>query len=445
MTLYLKLNFKHEWRMHKLYISNLSEHVGEVVSVKGWLYNKRSSGKIKFIILRDGTGYLQCVYFKGNVTPEIFELADSIGQESAIEVTGTVKAEPRSPGGYELDATGLTILHETHDYPITPKEHGVEFLMDKRHLWLRSSRQVAIMKIRHRIIKAVRDFFDDRGFTLLDSPILTPSACEGTSTLFSTDYFDLGKAYLTQSGQLYAEAGALALGKVYTFGPTFRAEKSKTRRHLTEFWMVEPEVAFADLDDDMDLAEEFLEYIVQSVMKDRAEELKVLERDLTPLQKVVRPFPRISYDEAVNILHAEGVEFEWGNDFGAADETIISGKYDRPVMVHRYPSEVKAFYMKRDPENPKVALAVDVLAPEGYGEIIGGSQREDDLDVLIGRIKAHELPMEDFEWYLDLRRYGSVPHAGFGLGIERTVAWICGLEHVRETIPFARMIYRKTP
>jgi asparaginyl-tRNA synthetase len=431
--------------MHKLYISNLSEHVGEVVSVKGWLYNKRSSGKIKFIILRDGTGYLQCVYFKGNVTPEIFELADSIGQESAIEVTGTVKAEPRSPGGYELDATGLTILHETHDYPITPKEHGVEFLMDKRHLWLRSSRQVAIMKIRHRIIKAVRDFFDDRGFTLLDSPILTPSACEGTSTLFSTDYFDLGKAYLTQSGQLYAEAGALALGKVYTFGPTFRAEKSKTRRHLTEFWMVEPEVAFADLDDDMDLAEEFLEYIVQSVMKDRAEELKVLERDLTPLQKVVRPFPRISYDEAVNILHAEGVEFEWGNDFGAADETIISGKYDRPVMVHRYPSEVKAFYMKRDPENPKVALAVDVLAPEGYGEIIGGSQREDDLDVLIGRIKAHELPMEDFEWYLDLRRYGSVPHAGFGLGIERTVAWICGLEHVRETIPFARMIYRKTP
>jgi asparaginyl-tRNA synthetase len=431
--------------MHKLYISNLSEHVGEVVSVKGWLYNKRSSGKIKFIILRDGTGYLQCVYFKGNVTPEIFELADSIGQESAIEVTGTVKAEPRSPGGYELDATGLTILHETHDYPITPKEHGVEFLMDKRHLWLRSSRQVAIMKIRHRIIKAVRDFFDDRGFTLLDSPILTPSACEGTSTLFSTDYFDLGKAYLTQSGQLYAEAGALALGKVYTFGPTFRAEKSKTRRHLTEFWMVEPEVAFADLDDDMDLAEEFLEYIVQSVMKDRSEELKVLERDLTPLQKVVRPFPRISYDEAVNILHAEGVEFEWGNDFGAADETIISGKYDRPVMVHRYPSEVKAFYMKRDPENPKVALAVDVLAPEGYGEIIGGSQREDDLDVLIGRIKAHELPMEDFEWYLDLRRYGSVPHAGFGLGIERTVAWICGLEHVRETIPFARMIYRKTP
>jgi asparaginyl-tRNA synthetase len=317
--------------------------------------------------------------------------------------------------------------------------------MDKRHLWLRSSRQVAIMKIRHRIIKAVRDFFDDRGFTLLDSPILTPSACEGTSTLFSTDYFDLGKAYLTQSGQLYAEAGALALGKVYTFGPTFRAEKSKTRRHLTEFWMVEPEVAFADLDDDMDLAEEFLEYIVQSVMKDRSEELKVLERDLTPLQKVVRPFPRISYDEAVNILHAEGVEFEWGNDFGAADETIISGKYDRPVMVHRYPSEVKAFYMKRDPENPKVALAVDVLAPEGYGEIIGGSQREDDLDVLIGRIKAHELPMEDFEWYLDLRRYGSVPHAGFGLGIERTVAWICGLEHVRETIPFARMIYRKTP
>lgn len=431
--------------MHKLYISNLSEHVGEEVTVKGWVFNKRSSGKIKFLILRDGSGYLQCIYFKGNVTPEVFELADKIGQESAVEVTGKVKAEPRSPGGFELDATGLSIIHETHDYPITPKEHGVEFLMDKRHLWLRSSRQVAIMKIRHRIIKAIRDFFDDRGFTLMDSPILTPSACEGTSTLFSTDYFDLGKAYLTQSGQLYAEAGALALGKVYTFGPTFRAEKSKTRRHLTEFWMVEPEVAFADLDSDMDLAEEFLEYIVQTVLKDRAEELKTLERDITSLQKVVRPFPRISYDEAVEILHKNGVEFEWGNDFGAPDETVISSQYDRPVMVHRYPSEVKAFYMKRDPNNPKVALAVDVLAPEGYGEIIGGSQREDDLDVLLGRIKEHELPMEDFEWYLDLRRFGSVPHAGFGLGVERTVAWICGLEHVRETIPFARMIYRKTP
>lgn len=431
--------------MQKIYISNLSEYIGQQISLKGWLYNKRSSGKIKFLILRDGTGYLQCVYFKGNVTPEVFELADSLGQESAIEVTGVVKSEPRSPGGFELDATGLTVIQEARDYPITPKEHGVEFLMDKRHLWLRSSRQVAILKIRHRIIKAIRDFFDNKGFTLVDSPILTPSACEGTSTLFSTDYFDLGKAFLTQSGQLYAEASAMALGKVYTFGPTFRAEKSKTRRHLTEFWMVEPEVAFADLNDDMDLAEEFLEYIVQCVLKDRLEELKILERDLSKLEKVVRPFPRISYDEAVEILHKNEIEFEWGNDLGATDETIISNQFDRPVMVHRYPSEIKAFYMKRDPENPKVALAVDVLAPEGYGEIIGGSQREDNLELLLERIKEHELPMDDFEWYLDLRRFGSVPHAGFGLGVERTVAWICGLEHVRETIPFARMIYRKTP
>jgi asparaginyl-tRNA synthetase len=317
--------------------------------------------------------------------------------------------------------------------------------MDHRHLWVRSSKQIAILKIRHRIIKAIRDFFDDRGFTLFDAPILTPAACEGTSTLFETDYFDLGKAYLTQSGQLYAEAGALALGKVYTFGPTFRAEKSKTRRHLTEFWMVEPEMAFANLNDDMDLAEEFLEYIVQSVLKDRAEELKILERDTALLEKVVRPFPRISYDEAVEILRKNNVEFEYGNDLGGGDETIISSQFDRPVMVHRYPSAVKAFYMKRDPENPNLALAVDVLAPEGYGEIIGGSQREDDLDLLLERIREHNLPEEAFSWYLDLRRYGSVPHAGFGLGIERTVSWICGLDHLRETIPFARMIYRNTP
>ncbi|MCC6549415.1 MAG: asparagine--tRNA ligase [Ignavibacteriaceae bacterium] len=429
----------------KISIKDLKDYVGQEIQVSGWLYNKRSSGKLRFLILRDGSGYLQCVYFKGNVTPEVFELTDKIGQESSITVTGKVKEEPRSPGGYELDATEVTIIHETHDYPITPKEHGVEFLMDNRHLWLRSSRQVAIMKIRHRIVKAIRDFFDDRGFTLMDAPILTPAACEGTSTLFETEYFDLGKAYLTQSGQLYAEAGALALGKVYTFGPTFRAEKSKTRRHLTEFWMVEPEVAFSDLNDNMDLAEEFLEYIVQSVLKDRAEELKVLERDITKLQCVVRPLPRISYDEAVEILHKEGLPFEYGNDLGAADETVISSKFDKPVMVHRYPSEVKAFYMKRDPENPKLALAVDVLAPEGYGEIIGGSQREESLETLQERIKEHDLPMEAFEWYLDLRRFGSVPHSGFGLGLERTVAWICGLEHVRETIPFARMIYRNTP
>ncbi|HKJ82208.1 MAG TPA: asparagine--tRNA ligase, partial [Ignavibacteriaceae bacterium] len=358
---------------------------------------------------------------------------------------GKVKEEKRAPGGYELDATDIQIISEAVDYPITPKDHGVEFLMDNRHLWLRSSKQVAILKIRHRIIKAIRDFFDDRGFTLMDPPILTPAACEGTSTLFETDYFDLGKAYLSQSGQLYAEAGAMALGKVYTFGPTFRAEKSKTRRHLTEFWMVEPEVAFNDLNDNMDLAEEFLEYVVQTVLTEMEEELKVLERDTTLLKNVKKPLPRISYDEAVEILKKNGVEFEYGNDLGAPDETIISNQFDRPVLVHRYPSEVKAFYMKRDPENDKLALAVDVLAPEGYGEIIGGSQREDNLDLLVERINEHKLPMEAFQWYLDLRRFGSVPHSGFGLGLERTVGWICGLEHVRETIPFPRMIYRNTP
>lgn len=431
--------------MQNIYIKDLGQYVDQTVTLRGWLYNKRSSGKIRFLILRDGTGLLQCIVFKGNVSPEVFEVSDHIGQESSLEITGKVKVEPRAPGGFELDATDVKLISEAKDYPITPKEHGVEFLMDKRHLWLRSTRQAAILRIRHRIIKAVRDFFDDRGFTLMDAPIITPAACEGTSTLFATDYFDLGKAYLTQSGQLYAEAGAMALGKVYSFGPTFRAEKSKTRRHLTEFWMVEPEVAFNDLNDNMDLAEEFLEYIVQTVLKDRAEELKVLERDTTKLESVKRPFPRISYDEAVDILYKNGIQFEYGNDLGGTDETIISNQYDRPVMVHRYPAEVKAFYMKRDPENPKFALAVDVLAPEGYGEIIGGSQREDNLDLLLERINEHQLPQEAFEWYLDLRRFGSVPHSGFGLGIERTVAWICGLEHVRETIPFARMIYRNTP
>lgn len=431
--------------MQKISIKDLSEYVGKEVTLSGWLYNKRSSGKIKFIILRDGSGYLQCVYFKGNVSEEVFENAGKYGQESSITVTGKVKEEKRAPGGYELDATDLNLISEAVDYPITPKDHGVEFLMDNRHLWLRSSKQVAILKIRHRIIKAIRDFFDERGFTLMDPPILTPAACEGTSTLFETDYFDLGKAYLSQSGQLYAEAGAMALGKVYTFGPTFRAEKSKTRRHLTEFWMVEPEVAFNDLNDNMDLAEEFLEYVVQSVLKDMEEELKVLERDTTLLKNVKKPLPRISYDEAVDILKKNGVEFEYGNDLGAPDETIISNQFDRPVMVHRYPAEVKAFYMKRDPENEKLALAVDVLAPEGYGEIIGGSQREDNIDYLINRIKEHNLPMEAFDWYLDLRKFGSVPHSGFGLGLERTVGWICGLDHVRETIPFPRMIYRNTP
>ncbi len=429
----------------EIYIKDLAEHAGKEVTLKGWLYNKRASGKVKFLILRDGTGYLQCIVFKGNVTPEVFEIAEQLHQEASYEVTGIVKEEPRAVGGYELDATDVKLINASDNYPITPKEHGIEFLIDNRHLWLRSKRQVAIMKIRHRIVKAIRDFFDNRDFTLFDPPIITPNASEGTSTLFEMEYFDLGKAYLTQSGQLYAEAGAFALGKVYTFGPTFRAEKSKTRRHLTEFWMVEPEMAFYDLDDDMDLAEEFLEYIVKSVLKDNKADLEILERDISKLEKIERPFPRLSYDEAIQMLKDEGHEVEWGKDLGATDETIISNKFDKPIMVHRYPAEIKAFYMKRDPENEKLALCVDVLAPEGYGEIIGGSQREDDYDKLLGRINEHELPVDFFKWYLDLRKYGSVPHSGFGLGLERTITWICGIDHLRETIPFPRMIYRNTP
>jgi len=429
----------------RFYIEDLSKHVGEEVTLQGWLYNKRSSGKITFPIMRDGTGIVQGVVVKSAVSEEVFNRVEQLTQESSFVMKGKVRTEDRAPGGYELDVTGIQIVAIAHDYPITPKEHGVEFLMDRRHLWLRSSRQHAILRIRHHIIKAIREFFDDRGFILVDSPIFTPAACEGTSTLFETDYFDLGKAYLTQSGQLYAEAAAMAFGKVYTFGPTFRAEKSKTRRHLTEFWMVEPEVAFNDLNDNMDLAEDFLVYIVQSALKNRQAELNVLERNTSVLEKVQKPLPRITYDEAVDILHKKGISFEWGNDLGGTDETVVSEQFDRPVMVHRYPAEIKAFYMKRDPQNSKVALALDVLAPEGYGEIIGGSQREDDLDVLLARIKEHNLPQSAFEWYVDLRRYGTVPHAGFGLGVERTVSWICGLDHVRETIPFARMIYRLTP
>ena len=375
----------------------------------------------------------------------MFSICDSLTQESSVTVTGKVHKDDRAPGGYEIQAEDLSAVQVAKDYPITPKEHGVEFLMDHRHLWLRSSHQHAIIRIRHQIIKAVREFFDNKGFILVDSPILTPASVEGTSTLFETEYFDLGKAYLTQSGQLYAEASAMAFGKVYCFGPTFRAEKSKTRRHLTEFWMVEPEVAWADLNDDMDLAEEFIEHIVQTVLMKSEPELKVLERDLTKLQPVKRPFPRLHYDEAVEILKKNGVDFQYGNDLGGADETIISQQYDRPVMVHHYPAACKAFYMKRDPLRPELTLSVDVLASEGYGEIIGGSQREDDYDTLIKRLEENNLPRQPFEWYLDLRRYGSVPHSGFGLGIERTVAWVCGLEHVRETIPFARMIYRNTP
>ncbi len=431
--------------MKRITIEELPHHIGETLTLYGWLYNKRSSGKIRFLVMRDGSGLVQGVLAKAAVPEEVFNRFDELTQESSFSMTGKVRQEQRAPGGFEMDVTDIRIIHIAHEYPITPKEHGIEFLMDRRHLWLRSSRQHAIMRIRHEVIRSIRDFFDSRGFVLMDAPIFTPAACEGTSTLFETNYFDLGKAYLTQSGQLYGEAGAMALGKVYVFGPTFRAEKSKTRRHLTEFWMVEPEVAFNDLDDNMDLAEEFLEHIVQTVLKNRSAELKTLERDTAKLERVRRPFPRISYDQAVEILHQKGIPFEWGNDLGGTDETVVSEQFDRPVMVHRYPSEVKAFYMKRDPLNPRVALAVDVLAPEGYGEIIGGSQREDDYDALVARIKEHNLPQEAFDWYLDLRRFGSVPHAGFGLGVERTVSWICGLDHLREAIPFPRMIYRLTP
>lgn len=431
--------------MNPTYIEHLPHHVGEEVTIRGWVYNKRSSGKVRFLLVRDGTGIVQSVLMKGESPDELFDRFDQLTQESSIIVRGAVRSDDRAPGGYELTLHDLQIIQIANDYPITPKEHGIEFLMDHRHLWLRSSKQHAILRIRHEIIRAIREFFDQRGFTLVDAPIFTPAACEGTTTLFETEYFDLGKAYLTQSGQLYAEAAAMALGKVYCFGPTFRAEKSKTRRHLTEFWMVEPEVAFNDLNADMELAEEFLEHIVSSVLKNRERELRVLERDTRPLQNVKKPMPRITYDEAVEILHKNGINFEWGNDFGGTDETVISQQFDRPVMVHHYPAKVKAFYMKRDPENPELALAVDVLAPEGYGEIIGGSQREDDYETLLKRLEEYNLPREPFEWYLDLRRYGTVPHSGFGLGVERTVAWICGLDHIRETIPFPRTIYRLTP
>ncbi len=431
--------------MSQTYINELSNHIDSTVVLKGWVYNSTNKGKLNFLVIRDGTGICQCVVFKPNVGEELFQKSLTLTQESSIIISGKVKEDKRAPGGFEIDVASMEIIQIALEYPISPKEHGIEFLAERRHLWLRSARQHAILRIRHELIRAMRDFFDGRGFTLIDGPIFTPAACEGTSTLFETEYFDLGKAYLTQSSQLYAEAAAMAHGKVYSFGPTFRAEKSKTRRHLTEFWMIEPEVAFNDLNDNMDLAEDFLEYIVGRVLKNKSAELQTLERDTKFLQNVKRPFPRISYDEAVKILLKKEIAFEWGNDFGGTDETIISQEFDRPVLVHRYPSAIKAFYMKRDPENDKLALAIDVLAPEGYGEIIGGSQREDDLTKLEERIKKHKLPMEAFNWYLDLRKYGTVPHSGFGLGLERTVSWVCGLEHIRETSPFPRMINRITP
>jgi len=427
------------------YIEDIASHVGEPVRLRGWLHNRRSSGKIHFLTLRDGSGFIQCVLSKKDVGDEMFKTADHLAQESAIVVTGTARADSRAPGGFEVDVASLEVVSEAKDYPITPKEHGVDYLMDRRHLWIRSQRQHAILRIRHEVINAVRDFFNNKGFILADTPIFTPAACEGTTTLFPVQYFDDETAYLTQSGQLYNEANAMALGRVYCFGPTFRAEKSKTRRHLTEFWMVEPEMAYATLDDVMTLSEELIASVVARVLDKRKPELKVLERDTTKLEKVQAPFPRISYDEAVAILHKKGIAFEWGGDFGAPDETALSEEFDRPVCVHRYPSKVKAFYMKPDPERPEVALGVDVLAPEGYGEIIGGGERLADLDLLVARIKEHNLPQEAFEWYLDLRRYGSVPHGGFGMGIERFVSWVCGLEHLREAIPYPRMLYRMYP
>jgi len=430
--------------MH-VYIQDIGRHEGEEITLKGWLHNKRSSGKIHFLIVRDGTGFIQAVLSKAAVGEEMFRAADHLSQETSLMVTGMVRADSRAPSGFEIDVKQIDVVGASKDYPITPKEHGVDYLLDRRHLWIRAERQQAILRTRHEIINAVRDYFNAQGFILADTPIFTPAACEGTTTLFPAQYFEETTAYLTQSGQLYNEANAMALGRVYCFGPTFRAEKSKTRRHLTEFWMVEPEMAYADLNDVMTLAEGLLVYLVGRVLETRRRELRVLERDVTKLELVQSPFPRISYDEAVKILNDKGLPFEWGGDFGGPDETALSQHFDRPVMVHRYPAAIKAFYMKPDPERPELALGVDVLAPEGYGEIIGGGQRLDDLDLLLKRIEDHQLPKEAFDWYVDLRRYGSVPHGGFGMGIERAVAWICGLEHVRETIPYPRMLYRLYP
>jgi asparaginyl-tRNA synthetase len=426
-------------------VEGIGAHEGDTVTLRGWLAARRSSGKLHFLQLRDGTGTIQCVMGKQDVPADVFALADHLPQETSIEVDGIVRADARAPIGFELGVTGLRIVAKpTAEYPISPKDHGTAFLLEHRHLWLRSSRQHAVMRVRAEIVRAVREYLDGHGFLGFDTPILTPAACEGTSTLFPVDYFG-EPAYLTQSGQLYAEAGATAFGKVYTFGPTFRAEKSKTRRHLTEFWMVEPEMAFANLDDDMDLAEDFLVHVVHRVLERRAAELRVLERDTAKLARVEKPFPRIAYDDAVARLQQKGFPIAWGDDFGGDEETALSEEFDRPVMVHRYPLAAKPFYMKQDPADPRLALCVDVLAPEGYGEIIGGGQREDDLARLEANLDAHALPREAFDWYLDLRRFGSVPHAGFGMGIERCVAWLCGLHHVRETIPFPRMLERVRP
>ena len=426
-------------------IKDLDQFENQEVELRGWVYNIRSIGKIWFVILRDGTGLLQGVVVKGEASDETFLLEHELNQEDSIILNGTVRKEPRSVGGYELGVKEIKIVnHVTEEFPISPKEHGADFLMSNRHLWLRSKRQNSIMRIRHQVVKAIRDFFDDNGFTLIDSPIFTSNAVEGTTTLFEVDYFERS-AYLTQSGQLYQEAGATAFGKTYCFGPTFRAEKSKTRRHLTEFWMVEPEMAYVDLDENMTWAEQLVGFIIKRVLETCANELILLERDTTKLESIVPPFPRITYDEAVSLLKDNGVEFTYGSDFGAPDETILSEQFDKPILIHRWPANIKAFYMKRDSDNPDLALGVDMIAPEGYGEIIGGGQREDDLDILIDTIRHHDLPLEPFKWYLDLRKFGSVPHSGFGLGLERTVAWICGTKHIRETIPFPRTMSRLEP
>lgn len=426
-------------------IVDFAGHVGGEVLVQGWLHNKRSSGKLQFLILRDGSGFAQAVMAKAAVPPEAWQAAEQLGQESALEVTGKVRADQRAPGGFELDVTGIHVVHLSHDYPITPKEHGTAFLMEHRHLWIRSQRQHAVLRIRHAVVKAVRDYLDDQGFTLVDTPIFTPAACEGTTTLFGVPYFDEGTAYLTQSGQLYNEATAAAHGRVYCFGPTFRAEKSKTRRHLTEFWMVEPEMAFAHLQDAMRVAEGLICFVVERVLQTRPEELKALERDVSKLEGIKAPFPWLHYDEAIKLIQDKGSPTPWGSDFGGTDETVIAEAYDRPVVVHRFPTAIKAFYMEPDPDRPEVCLSADILAPEGYGEIVGGGERMSSAEGLLKAIHAHGLPEDSFRWYLDLRRYGSVPHAGFGMGIERVVTWLCGLEHLRETIAFPRMLYRIYP
>lgn len=425
-------------------VENIAEFEGQEVTIRGWLAARRSSGKIHFLQVRDGSGTIQCVLVKGQVPEDQFIRADHLPQESTVAVTGIVRADKRSPLGYEIEVRNLTVIAESEPYPITPKEHGTAFLMEHRHLWIRSRRQHAILRVRATLVRAIRDFFDSRGFLLVDTPILTPAACEGTTTLFELDYFG-EKAYLTQSGQLYNEATAAAFGKVYCFGPTFRAEKSKTRRHLMEFWMVEPEMAFCDLEQNMEVAEDLVVEIVGRVLEERRKELEILERDTRPLENVKKPFPRVHYDEAVRLLQENGSDIVWGDDFGGDDETILTRLFDRPIVVHRFPAEVKAFYMKRDPQDPRYALGMDVLAPEGYGEIIGGGEREDDLNTLIESIRKHNLPEEAFKWYIDLRRYGTFPHSGFGLGVERTLAWICGLPHVRETIAFPRMLEKIWP